>query len=156
MVGNNGLPEGWAWVKLADVADIFSGIGFPKKYQGETEGKFPFYKVRDISRAVQDGDIHLRQADHYVSQEVCETLKGKPLPADTIVFAKIGEAIKLNRRAILTQESLIDNNVMGIRSSSPELNNKYLFYFWLTIELGDLSRATTVLSGLDLHLLLQD
>ena len=126
----NVLPQGWEWVPLIDVADIYSGIGFPKTYQGEIDGEIPFFKVRDISRVVKNGELHLRQADNYVSEEVCKILKGKPLPANAIVFAKIGEAIKLNRRAILAQESLVDNNVMGIYSSNSDLDNKYLFYFW--------------------------
>ncbi len=144
MTENNGLPQGWVWVELSDVADIFSGIGFPKIYQGNTEGEIPFFKVGDISRTVQNGETYLRFADNYVSQEVCNELKGKLLPPKTIVFAKIGEAIKLNRRAILAQKSLVDNNVMGVHSSSEHLDGSYLYYFWLTIKLGDLSRATTV------------
>jgi len=42
------LKAGWSWVKLGDVCEIDSGIGFPKKFQGITEGKYPFYKVGDI------------------------------------------------------------------------------------------------------------
>jgi type I restriction enzyme, S subunit len=59
------------------------------------------------------------------------------------VFAKIGEAIRLNRRAILAQDSLVDNNAMGA-VAAPGLETLFLFYYLTTLKLGDVSRATTV------------
>jgi type I restriction enzyme S subunit len=138
------LPPGWAWAELGQVTEILSGYGFPKKYQGDLEAEIPFYKVADISRAVLSGNPRLKDAENYVSQDVCEELRARPLPAGSVVFAKIGEAIRLNRRAILTQDSLVDNNVMGVYSFHEELTKLYIFYFLQTIKLGDYSRATTV------------
>ncbi|HEV2862578.1 MAG TPA: restriction endonuclease subunit S [Pyrinomonadaceae bacterium] len=137
-------PEGWINVSLGDVVEIISGFGFPEKYQGKTEGDVPFFKVADISSAVKSGGSYLTSAKHYVTFDECKELKATPLKKGTIVFAKIGEAIKLNRRAILGQDSLIDNNVMGLFSFSEGLNNLFLFYFFLTVKLGDISQATTV------------
>ena len=59
------------------------------------------------------------------------------------MFAKIGEAIRLNRRAIITQDSLVDNNVMAALYVIPKMHT-YFFYWFLTVKLGDYSRATTV------------
>ena len=138
------LPKGWEWTNLANIADIFSGNGFPKKYQGKSKGQIPFFKVMDISKTVLNGNIHLKIAGNYISFDECEEIRAKPFKKGTIVFAKIGEAIKLNRRAILGQDSLVDNNVMGITASSKEINNLFIFYFFLTVKLGDYSRATAV------------
>jgi len=138
------LPEGWLWARLGQVTEIHSGYGFPKKYQGNLQGEIPFYKVGDISRAVLAGNMHLKDAENYVSPDVCEELRARPLAAGTVVFAKIGEAIRLNRRAILTRDSLVDNNVMGIYSFCEQLSRLYVLYFLQTIELGGYSRATTV------------
>jgi len=138
------LPEGWVWAELGQVTEILFGYGFPKKYQGDLQAEIPFYKVSDISRAVLSGNAHLKDSANYVSPDVCGELRAKPLPAGTVVFAKIGEAIRLNRRAILTQDSLVDNNVMGVHSFHKELSKLYIFYFLQTIKLGDYSRATTV------------
>ncbi len=71
-------------------------------------------------------------------------MKGKPPRKETIVFAKIGEAIKLNRRAVLCQDSLVDNNVMGFRPFPEAFAELFPYYYLLTIKLGDYSRATTV------------
>jgi len=137
------LPVGWVLSSLGDVAELQSGNGFPKKYQGKSCGEIPFYKVADISRALKNGTFHLQTAQNYVSKRECKEMKGKPLKAGSIVFAKIGEAIRLNRRAILCEDSLVDNNGMGLRSILPDMQ-LYLYYFMLTIKLGDYSRATTV------------
>ena len=32
-----------AWRPLGEVAEVRSGWGFPKAYQGQTEGDYPFY-----------------------------------------------------------------------------------------------------------------
>ena len=98
----------------------------------------------DISKSVINGHQFLKIANNYISQKDCEEIRAKPLKTGTIVFAKIGEAIRLNRRAILLQDSLVDNNVMGIYPHNQVLINLFGFYFLLTIKLGDYSRATTV------------
>ena len=138
------LPKGWIRTTLVTVCSVNSGIGFPKIYQGIKQEKYPFYKVGDISRTVQNGNLWLTESNHSVSQNICELLKGKPFPDSTIVFAKIGEALKLNRRAITSTYSLIDNNVMGLIPKKNIIEVLYLYYFFVTIKLGDLSRSTTV------------
>ena len=42
-------PEGVEFRKLGDVAEVRSGWGFPNAYQGQTSGKYPFYKVSDMN-----------------------------------------------------------------------------------------------------------
>lgn len=138
------LPEGWVWKTIGDVCDILSGYGFPKNLQGKSSGDLPFYKVGDISQAWLSGNRYLIKSNNYLSQEEAKKIKAEPLPAGTTVMAKIGEAIKLNRRALLAKPSLVDNNVMGIFPKPDYVDQKYNFYYLLTISLGDYSQATTV------------
>ncbi len=129
---------------LADVAEIVSGYGFPKDMQGKTVGELPFFKVGDISAAWNSGQKKLIQAQHYLDNAEASAIKAKPFPKGTVVFAKIGEAIKLNRRAILGQLSIVDNNVMGLIPKEGVVEQNYLFYWTLMLRLGDISQATTV------------
>lgn len=138
------LPKGWVWARLGEVSQIFSGYGFPEKYQGKVNGAVPFFKVRDISNAILSGSLLLEKADNYISLKECAEIRAELLPKGTIVFAKIGEAIKLNRRAILDRDSLVDNNVMGVSPLKELLEKLFTYYFLLTIKLADYSRATTV------------
>ncbi len=137
------LPEGWVEVLLGDIAEVISGIGFPKEFQGEESGDLPFFKVGDISRAVLNNRGYLSETENYVSQETARKLKGKPLKPGTTVFAKIGEAIKLSRRAFVQSPCLVDNNVMGVKAHDNQLD-RLLFLFLQTQDFSDLSRATTV------------
>jgi type I restriction enzyme S subunit len=130
--------------KLGEVCDFYAGTGFPNEYQGRVTGKYPFYKVGDISKNVLEGNRELKICANYVDEEVVQKLKGSILPSKTIVFAKIGEALKLNRRAITSCECLVDNNVMGVKAQNGRLNDEYLFYWLQNLNLSDYSESTTV------------
>ncbi|MCA3044163.1 MAG: restriction endonuclease subunit S, partial [Rhodocyclaceae bacterium] len=129
---------------LGDVADVVAGVGFPKDMQGDATGEVPVFKVGDISNAVKSGTRYLRRSPNNLSKEAARKLSTKLMPTSTIVFAKIGEGLKLNRRAVLSQPSLVDNNVMGLIARSNLVTPDYLYWFMQTVELGDLSRATAV------------
>lgn len=137
------LPEGWCWASMYQVGDVIAGYGFPKPLQGRTSGDYPFFKVGDISRAAQEGRQHLGAARHYVTNADLTLLKARPLAPGTTVFAKIGAAIALNRRAMLSQPSLVDNNVFGVRPV-PEVESEYLYYLLSKMAFGKDARATTV------------
>ena len=130
--------------KLGEVCNFYAGTGFPNEYQGRVTGKYPFYKVGDISKNVLEGNRELKTCANYVEEDVVQKLKGSILPPKTIVFAKIGEALKLNRRAITSCECLVDNNVMGVKAQNGRLNDEYLFYWLQNLNLSDYSESTTV------------
>lgn len=130
--------------RLGDVCSIYAGTGFPIQYQGNSEGQYPFYKVGDISRNATAGNKILSLCDNYIDFDVVKAIKGTVIPAGTVVFAKIGEAIKLNRRAITSCECLIDNNAMGIRPHVQHVLLDYFFHFICNVRMETLAEATTV------------
>ena len=131
-------------VKLKDVCTFYTGTGFPKKYQGQLSGTYPFYKVGDIANNVVSGKVYLEQCNNYISEETLELIKGSIVPKNTVVFAKIGEALKLNRRAITSTDCLIDNNAMGIAAKSDKLKTLFFYYFMRNIKMELLAESTTV------------
>ena len=137
-------PLGFNKMTLESTCTFFSGTGFPNNYQGCCTGKYPFYKVGDISRNVQEGNIFLVSCDNYVSDEVAKELRGVILPDKTVVFAKIGEALRLNRRAITSKPCLIDNNAMGIKPNEDYLDLEYFYQYMLTLDLSEYSAATAM------------
>jgi type I restriction enzyme, S subunit len=128
---------------LGDVADVVAGVGFPKDMQGGQDGAIPVFKVGDISAAWLQGKSLLNDSRNYLSAEEAKLL-GKCVPAGATVFAKIGEALRLNRRVMLGRDALVDNNVMGLVPMRERVAPKYLYYFMQTVDLGELSRSTTV------------
>ncbi|MBL0500364.1 restriction endonuclease subunit S [Aeromonas caviae] len=132
-------PETWFHITLGDVVRVSSGMGFPQKYQGKQEGIYPVYKVGDISNAVINHKGKAFLAGNYVGELEANELKGEIFCEGTTLFAKIGEAIKLNRRAFVTRAGLADNNVMAV---IPEelISKRFIYYFMRTVDLTDASR----------------
>lgn len=137
-------PLGLPVMALGETCTFYSGTGFPNKYQGNTSGTYPFFKVGDISRNIQEGNVHLADAENYVEPDVVKVIKGTIIPAGTVVFAKIGEALRLNRRAVTTRECLVDNNVMGIRPDSSMLTEEYFLQFMVGLDMNEYSAATAL------------
>ena len=130
--------------RLGDVCSFFSGTGFPNAYQGQKTGKYPFYKVGDISKNVLLGNRELISSDNYIDDDTVQAIKGTVLPPKTVVFAKIGEALRLNRRAITNCYCLVDNNAMGILADNTVLDGLYFYYFMCSVDLQHYCESTTV------------
>ncbi|MCD8145577.1 MAG: restriction endonuclease subunit S [Oscillospiraceae bacterium] len=131
-------------VKLGNIAKIYTGTGFPLQYQGNTSGKYPFYKVGDISRNAQNGNIYLEDCNNYVDDDTVMAICGTIVPEHSIVFAKIGEAVKLNRRAITRCQCLVDNNAIAVCPDCNQVSLMYFFYYLCAVKMEKLAEATTV------------
>lgn len=121
----------WEEGTISDIGTVLQGYGFPERYQGQQSGDFPFYKVSDISRSLGAGKTFIEKAANYVNENQLKELRAKPIPAGTTVFAKIGEAIRSNKRAITTVPCLIDNNAAGVKSIRGKATD---FFIYLTME----------------------
>lgn len=115
------------WQPLGEIAEIRSGWGFPKSEQGRNVGEIPFYKVSDMN--LQGNEVTLHSASNYIDAATAERLRIKPAPAGTIVFPKIGAALRTNKKRILSQMSAYDNNVMGL-IPTPQIS-PYFLYHWM-------------------------
>lgn len=126
----------WKKITLYNICDILPGYTFPEALQGKQYGQYPFCKVSDISKAISDDGGLLHRAINYIDSADLSILKAKPIPTGTTVFAKIGEALRLNRRAISTVECLIDNNAVGIKAKPGKLINYFLYILSQRIDLN--------------------
>jgi len=140
----NTIPKHWQIKKLGEICEILPGYGFPKDLQGLKTGEFPFYKVGDISKNVKAGKRILELCDNYIDKKTLLKLKAKPYPKNTIVFAKIGEGLKLNRRAIINAPGIVDNNAIGLKAIENICEDLFLYNYLTTVKLEDYSKATTV------------
>ena len=131
-------------MNISEFCKIYTGTGFPMDFQGKKNGKYPFYKVSDISVSNTQQKIFLGNANNYIDELELSILKGNIIPAGTIVFAKIGEALKLNKRAITSCKCLIDNNVKGIKPDENIINLLYFYYYLLKIDMLYYSESTTL------------
>ena len=135
------LPEGWSGTTLGVVCHLESGAGFPLEYQGRLELKYPFFKVGNL-RDVASGEL-LQSAPDTVDDGLAELLKAKIIPPYSTIFAKIGMAIRLNRRRLVGRLCCIDNNTMAAIPSRA-IEARYLLRFLETQDFMPLTSATTV------------
>ncbi len=127
-------PE-WKRGKASDIVDVLQGYGFPERLQGSREGEFPFYKVSDISACVDAGGNLLDEANNHIDADVLEELRAKLMPVGSTVFAKIGEAIRSNKRAITSRPCLVDNNAAGVKAIERLAHDRFVYYLWCQIPL---------------------
>lgn len=101
----------WNNYKLGQLGNFKSGIGFPDSQQGGTEG-IPFFKVSDMNNI--GNETEMRNANNYVTQEQIMKNSWKVIDeTPAIIFAKVGAALMLNRKRLVTRPFLIDNNTMS-------------------------------------------
>ncbi len=132
-----------ALVLLGDIATLQAGFGFPPSLQGRTNGRYPFAKVGDISRGGRSESSILSKADHYVDAADVAALRAKIVPPGSILFAKIGEAIRQNHRVVAGCEMLIDNNAMAAIPNA-RVDSRFLYHYLKTVDFYCLAPATTV------------
>lgn len=111
-------------VHLGSLGEFISGSGFPREKQGIVGEKYPYFKVASLSNTDRHGAI--LGTKNTVSEETASELGAKIIPANSILMAKIGEAIRLSRFAINSVDCCIDNNMLAIVPYSDHIDNNYL------------------------------
>ncbi len=134
------LPEGWKWAYWGSCGDFIAGNAFKPDFQGKKGLLYPFYKVGSLK--FSDNKGYLYDIEHSISEETQKSIKSSIIPEHSIIFAKIGEAIRLNRRSINEKKCCIDNNLMAFVPQ--KTTYKYVYYWSLGIDLYKYTNATTV------------
>ena len=128
--------------QLKNIGEFKSGYGFPLKYQGIKNGDYPFFKVSDFNN--RKNITTMVEANNYISKNIAKTLNITPLKKGSIIFAKIGAAIFLERKKKLIQDSFIDNNMSSFLVDKKIANEDYIYYFLTSKRLGNLVEATAL------------
>jgi type I restriction enzyme S subunit len=132
-----------ALVQLGEIANLQAGVGFPVNLQGRSSGDYPVAKVGDISRIGRSGESVINAATHYIDEGDLTRLKARPIPAGSVLFAKIGEAIRQNHRVIAGCALLVDNNAMAAIPTR-RVESRFLYHFLRTVDFYRLASTTTV------------
>lgn len=145
LTGKTRLPgfEGeWEVLKAGNIGRFHGGSGFPIRYQGKNDGEYPFFKVSDMNN--EGNDLYMKAANNYINEEIRKRLGAVAFPANSIVFAKVGAAIFLERKKILTRRSCVDNNMAALVLNGSIAHHRFVHYALLNKKLGDLVRTTAL------------
>lgn len=81
-------------------------------------------------------EIEMHDSRNYVSIEVAQEQKWITSPKGTVIFPKIGAAIATNKKRILSEPAMFDNNVMGIICSE-RIMPKFMWYVLNSIDISN-------------------
>ena len=127
------VPEGstqsFQRYNLGDFAKVRQGYTFKPNYQGTTEAKWAYAKVSDME---SHGNFKwLKITSNYISDLVLVEMKASPFPKGTIVFPRVGAALRTNKKRMLPQAMLVDDNLMTvIVTDTTKCNSEYLYYWF--------------------------
>ena len=130
-----GMKKGWQTTQLSAVAAVQSGAGFPDRYQGQSDGEIPFYKVSDMNIAGNEREMVFE--NNSITEEARRELGAFLFPQGSTIFPKIGGAIATNKKRLTTRDCCVDNNVMGVIPKLGKINSELLFYFFLAHDLSE-------------------
>lgn len=99
-------------VPLREVATVRNGQTFPKRLQGSAEGDVPFFKVSDLDSP--GNERWLTRSANWVKESDVAAIGARLMAPGTIVMARVGAAIKMERRRMLACSSLVDDNHLVI------------------------------------------
>lgn len=132
----------WEKLTLAEVCTLRAGDPFKRDQQGATHGDLPFIKVSDMN--LPSNRSRIRVANNWVTSSQAERMKLKPFGPGTVVFAKIGEALKQNRVRLLVRETAIDNNLMGAIPRPSVVDPTFFYYLMNTVDFAATATGTAL------------
>ena len=132
----------WVTASLRELCDFRAGIVFKPALQGRSAGDYPFVKVSDMNLSANA--VRIQDANNWVSTEDVRQLRAKPLPPGTVVFAKIGEALRQNRLRQVARETIVDNNMMGAVPRVDRIDPRYFYYALSQFDFSEIAQGTAL------------
>jgi type I restriction enzyme, S subunit len=150
-----GFSGKWKRVRAGDIGRFQGGTGFPTVCQGVESGEYPFFKVSDMNN---DGnETYMEVANNYIDESTRRQIGAVVFPRSSIVFAKVGAAVFLERKKILVRPSCLDNNMAAFLPDSDIIDSRFMHLTLLNTKLGELVSTTalpslsgSVLSGIQI------
>ncbi len=131
----NDFPD-WEVNRLGQLGDFRSGVEFAESEQGGQNGT-PFYKVSDMN--LLGNETCMTVANNYVTDEQINRLRYKPIMQNSIIFAKVGAAVFLERKR-RANDFLFDNNMMAFIANH-QIDPSYSSVLFANIRLSKLAQA---------------
>lgn len=132
----SGFDGEWEDVSAGDTGVFKGGSGFPTRFQGLRGQRYPFFKVSDMNNL--GNETYMRSSNNSVSELMRSQLGATAFPAGSIVFAKVGAAVFLERKRILAEPSCIDNNMAAFTANATWVDSLFMYYVLQNVLLGSL------------------
>lgn len=132
------IPEGWEIHRIKTHFSIISGSGFKPELQGQSTGDFPVCKASDISSSGH----YLHTSANYITSDIVKSQHFSIIPKGSILFAKIGEAMRKNNRSLCSLDCCVDNNCQGLVPKN--ISSEFSYYLFTCIDMTWFDNAGTI------------
>lgn len=132
------IPEGWEVHRIKNHFLIISGSGFKPELQGQSTGDFPVCKASDISSSGH----YLHTSANYITTNFVKSQRFSIIPKGSILFAKIGEAMRKNNRSLCLCDCCVDNNCQGLVPK--KISSEFSYYLFTCIDMTWFDNAGTI------------
>lgn len=132
------IPEGWEVHRIKNHFLIISGSGFKPELQGQSTGDFPVCKASDISSSGH----YLHTSANYITTDFVKSQHFSIIPKGSILFAKIGEAMRKNNRSLCLCDCCVDNNCQGLVPK--KISSEFSYYLFTCIDMTWFDNAGTI------------
>jgi type I restriction enzyme S subunit len=122
------VPKHWDVVQIRRVGTVDQGFAFSHAYQGNSSGEVAWFKVNDMNRP--GNEIEMNSSTNYVSYQLTKELKVNLFPKGTVIFPRVGAALLTNKRRLLSDDAVVDDNLFGV---IPRRINPHYLYLVLTL-----------------------
>ncbi len=136
------MASEWQEVALGEICDFRAGSVFKPKFQGKRYGDYPFVKVSDMN--LPANAVRIQTANNWVSEADLKEIRAKPFPPGTVVFAKIGEALRQNRLRQIGRETIVDNNMMGAVPRLDQIDSRFFYYALSKFDFSSIAQGTAL------------
>lgn len=131
----------WEPVTIGDIATPATGRAFPDRFQGQTTGLLPYFKVADMN--APGNERVLRAAPNWLTEETLTRVRPRVCPPGTVVFPIIGAALFTEKRRVLAESSAFDQNLMGLILTD-RVTSDYMLAVMSNLSLGELAQTGAV------------
>ena len=114
--------------RLDLIASVQQGYTFSPDHQGQTQGKWLYVKVGDLN--AHGNSKYMWRTTNYISDDVLAEMRATPFLAGSIVFPRVGAALRNNNKRILQQDCLTDDNVIVVTVRDPNICCAEYLYYW--------------------------
>lgn len=122
------IYAGLSIYQLDIIAKVQQGYTFSPDYQGQHAGKWLYVKVGDLN--AHGNTKYLRRTTNYISDDVLVKMRATPFLAGSIVFPRVGAALRNNNKRMLQHDSLTDDNVIVVTVRNPKICSAEYLYYW--------------------------
>jgi type I restriction enzyme S subunit len=135
------IPKKWKIINLGSIAKIYAGNTAPQDEKYFKNGKYPFIRVQHLTE-LQEQKYPVKY--DLINEYAVSDLKLKKFKKGSIIFPKSGESIRLEKRAILKEDSYVVNHLAVVEPFHENIDNLFLFYYLCTVKTSNYLLKTTM------------